>query len=154
MLDSNLSDGEDQRVRNWMVTTCWKIEPYPIVSYKQGILSTCGIVVSLKKRHGIVETNDQRRVYFIASRYYHFGKRFQASKPLKTGLSINDTIFFDAIPCLKDENEEQCEWFATIVFKGKRPDAEEKNYDTLKPLKAHSDVREVVKQVINAFHVL
>lgn len=36
-------------------------------------------------------------------------------------LAADDKVQFDAVPCEPSENNSSCPWFATLVWKGKRP---------------------------------
>jgi len=89
------------------------------------MVSVPGNIASITKRHGILTTvdsfNNEHSVAFLASKVYLHGKRFSSSKMLSTQLSVDDMVFFDAIPCIPEEEKDNCGYFATCVFLGKRP---------------------------------
>ncbi|XP_011303056.1 uncharacterized protein [Fopius arisanus] len=112
---------------SWIVNTCWCEEKSPLkrMMINRGIDDVCGKIKKLGGRHGIISvfdgTNFTHDILFLASRFYVDGKRFAAGKTLTAGLHEGESVFVDAIPCIPEENEEHCEWFATCVFKGRRP---------------------------------
>jgi hypothetical protein len=60
-------------------------------------------------------------VLFLASKLYLFGKRLNTKQNLQTTLAADDKVQFDAVPCEPSENYSSCPWFATLVWKGKKP---------------------------------
>ncbi|XP_047480687.1 uncharacterized protein LOC125033330 [Penaeus chinensis] len=65
--------------------------------------------------------DEEQRVIFVRSRFYYFGKRMSNKKNLRDFLSENDPLQFDAEQCEPSEDNYYCTWFATQVWKGKRP---------------------------------
>jgi hypothetical protein len=63
----------------------------------------------------------EHRILFLASKLFLFGKRLNAKQNLQTTLVVDDKIQFDAVPCEQSENDNSCSWFATVVWKGKKP---------------------------------
>lgn len=106
---------------------CWPKEQTIGVSVdiKIGLQFISGIICNLNKDHGVLITNDvagvEYKVYFMVNKFYNHGKRLNINQTLEDILNINDSVFFDAIPCIPEENEYNCKWYATCVFKGKRP---------------------------------
>jgi hypothetical protein len=43
---------------------------------------------------------------------------------LQTRINVEDKVQFDAVPCEPTENDSSCPWFATVVWKGTKPDAD------------------------------
>jgi hypothetical protein len=39
-------------------------------------------------------------------------------------LAVDDKVQFDAVPCEESENDNFCPWFATVVWKGKKPNTD------------------------------
>ncbi|XP_015592817.1 uncharacterized protein LOC107266644 isoform X2 [Cephus cinctus] len=123
----HIFDSTPKNAYGWYVTICWrhKTESETQIQMCTGMTNVLGEVTKLKKRHGTLTMEDnagrERKVHFLASKFYVRGKRFPGSKVLSSELSLDDKVFFDAIPCMPEENEENCEWFATCVFKGQRP---------------------------------
>lgn len=60
-------------------------------------------------------------VLFLASKLFLFGKRLNTKQNLQTALAADDKVQFDAVPCEPSENYSSCPWFATLVWKGKKP---------------------------------
>lgn len=90
-------------------------------------MNVAGTVTDLKQRQGTLAMTDllgnEYRVHFLASKVYLYGKRLASSKPLTSQLHVDDKVYFDAIPCFPEENNHHCDWFATCVHKGKKPDS-------------------------------
>lgn len=61
---------------------------------------------------------------------------------------MTDVIFFDAVPCIPEENEYNCEWYATCVFKGKRPNV---NNIVPEPLIDDLGTEEILQVIENCF---
>ncbi|XP_063989525.1 uncharacterized protein LOC135168856 [Diachasmimorpha longicaudata] len=112
---------------SWIVNTCWRTENNPLTSVitATGLDGVLGKVRELGGRHGVISVFDGTvhhcDVLFLASRFYVDGKRFPAGKGLTTALQEGESVIVDAIPCIPEENEERCRWFATCAFKGQRP---------------------------------
>lgn len=68
-----------------------------------------------------VPTDVQQDVLFLASKVYDGGKRIKVKHPLEEFVNINDKINFDAVPIDPDENDSNCSWFATLVWKKSKP---------------------------------
>ncbi|KAK2582560.1 hypothetical protein KPH14_004851 [Odynerus spinipes] len=117
----------EKHIFGWIALMCWPKEQTLGLSIdvKIGLQYISGRICNLQKDHGVLVTNDvagvEYKVYFVANRFYSHGKRLGMSQPLHNVLSLNDDVFFDAVPCIPEENEYNCKWYATCVFKGKRP---------------------------------
>lgn len=101
---------------------CWPCEQTlgSSVHFKVGIRYISGRISNIDKNHGVLITTDitggEYKVYFLTSNFYCNGEKVDAPHRM-----INEIIFFDAVPCIPEENEYNCKWYATCVFQGKRP---------------------------------
>lgn len=117
----------EKHIFGWVALMCWpKEESLGLsVNVKIGLQYILGRVSILEKDHGVLTTKDiagiEYTVFFLASRFYNNGKRLMSSQTLNNVLNLDDEVYFDAIPYIPEENEYNCEWYATCVFKGKRP---------------------------------
>ncbi|XP_012250866.2 uncharacterized protein LOC105683091 [Athalia rosae] len=124
----HLIDNPDPGQCQWFVTSCWRHndDKDTRLVMSTGIMNVAGTIIDLKQRHGTLLMTDllgtEYRVHFLASKVYLFGKRVSSSKPLSSQLHIDDQVYFDAIPCFPEENRHNCNWFATCVHKGKKPE--------------------------------
>ncbi|XP_045114340.1 uncharacterized protein LOC123506363 isoform X1 [Portunus trituberculatus] len=64
---------------------------------------------------------EENRVFFMRSKFFLFGKRLTGKRSLQEFLSENDPLQFDAEMCEPSDENYNCNWFATLVWKGKRP---------------------------------
>lgn len=113
----------------WYIVICQNYEEKvnKQLNLKTGLVNISGCIRDIQKRHGVLYTDhNSEMVYFLASKYYIDGKRLSSSRSLNEVLQVNDIVFFDAIPCIPEENEFLCNWFAILVFRGKRPDEKPK----------------------------
>lgn len=90
-------------------------------------------------------------VMFLASKLFISGKRVSAKAQLNQMQALEEgrMLFFDAVPCDPNENGE-CLWFATVVWKGRKPEME---YDDVQAARNKhfqqprlSDIRQVLHQ--------
>jgi hypothetical protein len=63
----------------------------------------------------------EHSVLFLASKLFLSGKRLSSKQNLQSRLTVEDNVRFDAVPCEQSENDSSCSWFATVVWKGKKP---------------------------------
>lgn len=63
----------------------------------------------------------EQRVFFMRSKFFLFGKRLAGKRSLREMLTENDPLQFDAEMCEPNEENYNCNWFATMVWKGKKP---------------------------------
>ncbi|XP_021939280.1 uncharacterized protein LOC110839413 isoform X2 [Zootermopsis nevadensis] len=117
--------GQDQC--GYFVTMAWHHDPGAADNAKiiHGIYSARGRVSEVSHRHGVityVDTNEcEHSVLFLASKLFLFGKRLNTKQNLQSTLATDDKVQFDAVPCEKSENDSNCPWFATVVWKGQKP---------------------------------
>ncbi|KAH0550369.1 uncharacterized protein LOC123261298 [Cotesia glomerata] len=110
----------------WYATICWTIDhnPWSSVVIKSGLMFITGRVADLNGRRGVIELTDNservHRILFVATKFYPNGQKF-SGKILSEELTIGQSIMFDAIPCISEENEEGCPWFASCAYVGYRP---------------------------------
>lgn len=57
----------------------------------------------------------------MRSKFFLFGKRLAGKRSLREMLTENDPLQFDAEMCEPNEENYNCNWFATMVWKGKKP---------------------------------
>ncbi|GLG99067.1 hypothetical protein R5R35_012193 [Gryllus longicercus] len=115
---------------DWYITNAWLINDSSIAGRTPGVflgLYNCsGKVQKLQNRLGVLCFRDHNEtehlVLFLASKCFIRGKRINAKQSLSTVLSEEDMLLFDAVPCIPEENEFGCDWFATFVWlQGPRP---------------------------------
>lgn len=130
----------DKHRFGWMVVMCWEKDQTPGLStdVSIGLVYVKARITLLEERHGILLILDtmgkEHEVYFTADKFYNQGRRLPDSKSLFHELSKDETVFCDAIPCIPEENDHNCTWLATCVFKGKRPDLSENDGAEITPL--------------------
>ncbi|KAK0166648.1 hypothetical protein PV327_004140 [Microctonus hyperodae] len=111
---------------DWCATMCWSCASNLLnkITIKSGFGHMSGQVIDINNRRGILNTfnatGQSLRTLFIAKNVYIDEQKF-TGKLLQEVLDIHDYVSFDALPCISEGNDEVCEWFATIVYKGKRP---------------------------------
>ncbi|PSN43588.1 hypothetical protein C0J52_16724 [Blattella germanica] len=90
-----------------------------------GLYNASGVIVDVSHRQGVIQYTDadgkDQNVLFFASKLFLFGKRTSAKQNINLTLSVDDKVQFDAVPCEQTENDSHCPWFATVVWKGKKP---------------------------------
>ena len=57
----------------------------------------------------------------MRSKFFMFGKRLTGKRSLQEFLSENDPLQFDAEMCEPSDENYCCNWFASLVWKGKKP---------------------------------
>lgn len=88
------------------------------------IMSQNGYISELDPGKGVIifdSFDEEQRVFFLRSKLYLFGKRPASKRSLKEFLSENDPLQFDAEMCEPNSDNYSCNWFATLVWKGKKP---------------------------------
>ncbi|XP_053650516.1 uncharacterized protein [Cherax quadricarinatus] len=88
------------------------------------VINQNGYVSELDPGKGVILFDfyeEEQRVFFMRSKFYLFGKRPAGKRSLKEFLSENDPLQFDAEMCEANDDNFNCTWFATIVWKGKKP---------------------------------
>nr|XP_050857719.1 uncharacterized protein LOC127067153 [Vespula vulgaris] len=138
----------------WIALMCWPTEQTLglSVSLKVGMQYISGRIFTLDEKHGVLVTNDitgkEYKVYFLTSNFFYHGKKLDLSQSSLNEISLTDVIFFDAVPCIPEENEYNCEWYATCVFKGKRPNM---NNIVPEPLIDDLGTEEILQVIENCF---
>eukprot|EP00095_Tigriopus_kingsejongensis_P003007 maker-scaffold170_size291898-snap-gene-0.19 protein:Tk03007 transcript:maker-scaffold170_size291898-snap-gene-0.19-mRNA-1 annotation:"hypothetical protein L798_01356" len=91
------------------------------------LISGTGWISELNPRKGVLTfEHNQRdeRVLFLASKVYLFEKRLGAKQSLFDLCAEGDPVQFDAVPTeRRDATNHFCAWFATTMWKGKKPNA-------------------------------
>lgn len=115
----------------YFVTMAWRQDPTNLSTPStemSGIYNASGIVSEVSHRQGVItysDANDQEHnILFLASKLFLFGKRLNTKQNLQSSLAVDDKVQFDAVPCEQSENDNYCPWFATAVWKGKKPNTE------------------------------
>ncbi|XP_045597121.1 uncharacterized protein [Procambarus clarkii] len=88
------------------------------------VMNQNGYISELDPGKGVILFDfydEEQRVFFLRSKFYHFGKRPASKRSLKEFLSENDPLQFDAEMCEANEENFNCTWFASVVWKGKKP---------------------------------
>lgn len=64
----------------------------------------------------------EQNVRFLGSKLFLYGKRISSKVNIEqlSGIEEGKQLYFDAVPCEKTEDR-LCRWFATVVWKGKKP---------------------------------
>ncbi len=102
------------------------------VSRNKDVLQGTGWVSELNPRKGVLtfdHSGKDERVLFLASKVWCFEKRLGARQPLTDVLSEGDPVQFEAVSQEPGQDEQQanvchCPWFATMVWKGRRPSSD------------------------------
>ncbi|KAJ9579160.1 hypothetical protein L9F63_024730, partial [Diploptera punctata] len=125
----------------YFVTMAWRQDSSELSSLNSnssvflGIYNASGIVSDVSQRQGVItytDANDkEQNILFLASKLFLFGKRVSAKQNLQLTLVVDDKVQFDAVPCEPSENDSHCPWFATLVWKGKKPSIEYDNPPTI-----------------------
>lgn len=125
------NNGEDRC--NWFITSAWRLHAYDLgslagtttVHVTFGLTSVLGTVIEVTARHCVISfTNykgDEENVLALASRIFLGGHRVSSKQSLQSVLHVDDAVTFDATPCDPEENPSGCKWFATVVWRGRRP---------------------------------
>ncbi|XP_068215463.1 uncharacterized protein [Palaemon carinicauda] len=88
------------------------------------IMNQNGYISEIQPGKGVILfefQNREERVFFMRSKFYYFGKRPAGKHSLREFLSENDPLQFDAEQCEPNEDNFKCNWFACLVWKGKKP---------------------------------
>lgn len=118
------------------------------------MMNRVGLVSQVDKRQGVISMTDeydcQHDVLFLASKMYISGKRVNVKQALCNILSVNDKVYFDAVPVDTEENDNRFAWFATVAWKYIKPNID---YDTpiheIDP--ALSTIRTIIKNPKSQF---
>eukprot|EP00088_Acartia_fossae_P029978 TRINITY_DN30917_c0_g4_i1.p1 TRINITY_DN30917_c0_g4~~TRINITY_DN30917_c0_g4_i1.p1 ORF type:complete len:367 (-),score=45.87 TRINITY_DN30917_c0_g4_i1:293-1393(-) len=83
-----------------------------------------GYISEVFPRKGVLvfeRDGSEERVLFLASKFYVFEKRLGTKQSLDQVLNEGDPVQFEAIPQDSSDNPHYCSWFASCVWKGKKP---------------------------------
>ncbi|GFG37071.1 hypothetical protein Cfor_05447 [Coptotermes formosanus] len=158
-------DETGQEQCGYFVTVAWRQDPVDLCSSNSdinasvfvGIYNASGTVSEVSHRQGVityVDANEcEHSVLFLASKLFLFGKRLNTKQNLQMALAADDKVQFDAVPCEPSENNSSCPWFATLVWKGKRPSID---YDAavapgVEPRNFVADIKHLVYNPKSAF---
>ncbi|KAK0076438.1 hypothetical protein PV325_005363 [Microctonus aethiopoides] len=141
---------------DWCAIICWSFVSNLLnkITIKSGFAYMSGQVIDINNQRGILNTFDATgqslRILFIDKNVYIDKQKF-TGKHLQEVLRVHDHVSFDAIPCISEGNDEACEWFATIVYKGKRPNlAKSKVMNINKRTRLNDGLYEFWKSVYNS----
>ncbi|XP_049839028.1 uncharacterized protein LOC126284262 isoform X3 [Schistocerca gregaria] len=125
------NNGEDRC--NWFITCAWRLHTYDLgspagtttVNVIFGLNSTLGTVVEVTARHCVLSfinyKGEEENVLALASRIFVGGHRVSSKQSLQSVLHVDDAVTFDATPCEPEEIPSNCKWFATVMWRGRRP---------------------------------
>ncbi|RZF45454.1 hypothetical protein LSTR_LSTR009325 [Laodelphax striatellus] len=89
-----------------------------------GVFNKCGTVVYLANRQGVLtfksDNGRQENVFFLASKLFIRSTRFKSNLKGSTQVEEGTEMYFDAVPCHNQENEFECQWFATVISNNPR----------------------------------
>ena len=93
------------------------------------LIAGTGWISELSPRKGVLtfeHNNRAERVLFLASRVWFFEKRLGTKQSLTDFCSEADPLQFEAVPTTNEIARDlsdncHCNWFATMAYKGKRP---------------------------------
>jgi len=122
---------------NYFAMRAWKASQSKVVSKEQmgkagrpPITVGTGWISEIFPRKGVLTFNNNgrdERVLFLASKVYIFEKRLGTKQTLDTVLTDGDPVQFEAVPQDSGDNTNYCSWFASLVWKGKRPPVDDLN---------------------------
>jgi len=118
---------------NFYAMRAWKASQSKIISKEQmqsgkvgrpAITVGTGWISEIFPRKGVLtfsNNGQDERVLFLASKVYIFEKRLGTKQSLDQVLAEGDPVQFEAVPQDSSDNPYYCSWFASLVWKGKRP---------------------------------
>jgi len=124
---------------NFYAMRAWKASQSKVVSKEQmqngkagrpPITVGTGWISEIFPRKGVLtfcNNGRDERVLFLASKVYIFEKRLGTKQSLDQVLAEGDPVQFEAVPQDSSDNPYYCSWFASLVWKGKRPPVDD-NY--------------------------
>lgn len=91
-----------------------------------GLHNCSGTIKKVGKRQGVltyIVNGTEEKILFLASKAYFSRKRVCSKSNLNNfeGMKVGQKIMFDAVPCVPNENDDGCRWFAMVVWKGEKP---------------------------------
>jgi len=127
---------------NYYAMRAWKASQSKVLAKEQMLTGKAGRppltvgtgwISEIFPRKGVLTFNNNgrdERVLFLASKVYIFEKRLGTKQSLDQVLSDGDPVQFEAVPQDSQDNPYYCSWFASLVWKGKRPPFEDPNLAT------------------------
>jgi len=118
---------------NFYAMRAWKASQSKIVSKEKmatsksnrpPVILGTGSVAEIFPRKGVLTFERggvEERVLFLASKFYLFEKRLGTKQSLVSILSEGDNVQFEAVPQDASDNPHFCSWFASLVWKGRKP---------------------------------
>jgi len=125
--------GQGKDKCNYYAMRAWKASQSKVAAkdHMQGVktgrpaaIQGTGYISEVFPRKGVLvfeRDGSEERVLFLASKFYVFEKRLGTKQSLDQILSDGDPVQFEAIPQDSSDNPHFCSWFATTVWKGKKP---------------------------------
>jgi len=122
---------------NYYAMRAWKASQSKVLAKEQMLSGKAGRppltlgtgwISEIFPRKGVLTFNNNgqdERVLFLASKVYIFEKRLGTKQSLDQVLSEGDPVQFEAVPQESADNPYYCSWFASLIWKGKRPPLEE-----------------------------
>jgi len=93
-------------------------------SSKSSTINGTGWISEIFPRKGVLTFDNNgrdERVLFLASKLYIFEKRLGTKQSLDQVLSLDDPVQFEASPQDISDNPHRCNWFAQLIWKGRKP---------------------------------
>lgn len=124
---------------NYYAMRAWKAAQSKVLAKEQMLTGKSGRppltvgtgwISEIFPRKGVLTFNNNgqdERVLFLASKVYIFEKRLGTKQSLDQVLTDGDPVQFEAVPQEAGDNTYYCSWFASLVWKGKRPPFEDPN---------------------------
>jgi len=106
----------------WYVTVASKDPP---TSFQEKFLNQTGYITEVDAGAGVITftaNHKELRVFFLRSRFYIYGKRLPKKKSLHDFISEDDGVQFEAEKCEPKEENHYCSYFATLVWRGSKPE--------------------------------
>ncbi|KAK3925385.1 Enoyl-CoA hydratase, mitochondrial [Frankliniella fusca] len=110
------------------------------------MINRVGLVSQVDKRQAILTYTDdldnQHDVLLLGSKMFISGKRVKAKQHLNKVITLNDKVYFDAVPVDAEENDKRFSWFATVGWKNIKPSID---YESVIPEADH--ILSVIKTI-------
>uniref|UniRef100_A0A1B6LXP5 Uncharacterized protein n=1 Tax=Graphocephala atropunctata TaxID=36148 RepID=A0A1B6LXP5_9HEMI len=126
----NFDDSGVDRCR-WYITCAWKQDVRDVDlkdndTILHGLYNCGGQILEVARRQGILSFSInglEENVLFLASKLFVSGKRVSTKASLQQlpGFEEGRAIMFDAVPCDPADSDGRCRWFATVVWRGRKP---------------------------------
>lgn len=125
--------GQGKDKCNYYAMRAWKASPSKVAakdhmaggkSVRPSTIEGTGFISEVFPRKGVLvfeRDGAEERVLFLASKFYIFEKRLGTKQSLEQVLNEGDPVQFEAMPQDGQDNQHFCSWFASLVWKGKKP---------------------------------